>query len=91
MKPGKLLTSVLSTKHPAKAIIIWWLRDTLPLPIAGLLLPEPLKLVVEKFEEVGKAAPAPFTLLSFVALSVIPELRLSDMGLVDVLAFKLIE
>jgi adenine deaminase len=71
---------------------------TLPLPIAGLLSPEPLKLVVDKFEKVEKVAtdlgnlpPAPFALLSFVALPVIPELRLSDMGLVDVAAFKLIK
>jgi adenine deaminase len=69
----------------------------LPLPIAGLLSPEPLKTVVDKFEQTEKAAaslgnppPAPFAILSFVALPVIPELRLSDMGIVDVLAFKLI-
>jgi adenine deaminase len=69
----------------------------LPLPIAGLLSPEPLEAVVKKFEKVEKTAlglgnipPAPFALLSFVALPVIPELRLTDMGLVDVLEFKLI-
>jgi len=69
----------------------------LPLPIAGLLSPEPLEAVVKKFEKVGKNAsglgnipPAPFALLSFIALPVIPELRLTDMGLVDVLEFKLI-
>lgn len=69
----------------------------LPLPIAGLLSPEPLKIVADKFEntektaaELGNLPPAPFALLSFVALPVIPELRLSDLGLVDVLAFKLI-
>ncbi|MCX6009455.1 MAG: adenine deaminase [Chloroflexi bacterium] len=69
----------------------------LPLPIAGLLSPEPLEAVVKKSEKVGKNAsglgnipPAPFALLSFIALPVIPELRLTDMGLVDVLEFKLI-
>jgi adenine deaminase len=69
----------------------------LPLPVAGLLSPEPLEAVVKKFEEVEKTAsglgnipPAPFALLSFIALPVIPELRLTDMGLVDVLEFKLI-
>jgi adenine deaminase len=69
----------------------------LPLPIAGLLSPEPLEAVVKKFERVEKTAsglgnipPAPFALLSFIALPVIPELRLTDMGLVDVLEFKLI-
>jgi len=69
----------------------------LPLPVAGLLSPEPLETVVKKFEKVEKTAaglghvpPAPFALLSFIALPVIPELRLTDMGLVDVLEFKLI-
>jgi len=69
----------------------------LPLPIAGLLSPEPLETVVKKFNKVEKTAlglgnipPAPFALLSFIALPVIPELRLTDMGLVDVLEFKLI-
>jgi adenine deaminase len=69
----------------------------LPLPIAGLLSPEPLDAVAKKFSGVEKAAlvlgttpPAPFDLLSFIALPVIPELRLTDMGMVDVLEFKLI-
>lgn len=68
----------------------------LPLPIAGLLSPEPLDIVVKKFRNVEKAAsglgtvpPAPFALLSFIALPVIPELRLTDKGIVDVLEFKL--
>jgi len=70
----------------------------LPLPIAGLLSPEPLEAVVKKFERVEKTAsslgnvpPAVFSLLSFIALPVIPELRLTDKGLVDVIEFKLIK
>ncbi|MGA7678430.1 MAG: adenine deaminase [Dehalococcoidia bacterium] len=70
---------------------------SLPLPVAGLLSPEPLEAVVKKFEKLEKTAsglgnipPTPFAILSFVALPVIPELRLTDMGLVDVLEFKLI-
>jgi len=62
----------------------------LPLPIAGLLSPEPLEKVVAQFEKLGKAAaglgnlpPAPFSMLSFLALPVIPELRLTDLGLVS--------
>jgi len=69
----------------------------LPLPIAGLLSPEPLDVVVGLHEKVETAAvtlgslpPAPFALLSFLALPVIPELRLTDLGLVDVAEFKLI-
>jgi len=71
---------------------------SLPLPVAGLLSPEPLETVVSWFEAVEKAAaglgslpPSPFALLSFLALPVIPELKLTDKGLVDVVAFKLIE
>ncbi|MEA3442770.1 MAG: adenine deaminase [Chloroflexota bacterium] len=71
---------------------------SLPLPVAGLLSSEPLDVVVSQLEQVEKAAaklgnlpPAPFAILSFLALPVIPELRLTDLGLVDVLAFKLLK
>ena len=70
---------------------------SLPLPIAGLLSPESLEEVVSRHEEVERAAaglgnvpPAPFAILSFLALPVIPELRLTDLGLVDAVEFKLI-
>lgn len=71
---------------------------SLALPIAGLLSLEPLATVVDKLEslkakaaELGAKPPAPFATLSFMALPVIPELRLTDLGLVDVNAFKLID
>jgi adenine deaminase len=71
---------------------------SLPLPIAGLLSPEPLDTVVAQYEKVERAAaslgnlpPAPFAILSFLALPVIPELRLTDLGLVDVNEFKLLK
>ena len=71
---------------------------SLPLPIAGLLSPEPLDIVVSQYEIVDRAAaslgnlpPSPFAILSFLALPVIPELRLTDLGLVDVAQFKLID
>ena len=70
---------------------------SLPLPIAGLLSPEPLDVVVSQHEVVERTAaslgnlpPAPFSILSFLALPVIPELRLTDLGLVDVVEFKLL-
>ncbi|MFQ5827103.1 MAG: adenine deaminase, partial [Dehalococcoidia bacterium] len=63
----------------------------LPLPIAGLLSDAPLEEVASKLEGLEKAArrmgctlPSPFATLSFLALPVIPELRLTDKGLVDV-------
>ncbi len=71
---------------------------SLPLPIAGLLSPEPLAVVVERFEklqgiarDLGTGLGDPFATLSFLALPVIPELRLTDKGLVDVNAFKPLE
>ena len=72
--------------------------SSLALPIAGLLSDEPLEVVVAKLErlnelarELGTNLPAPFATLSFLALPVIPELRLTDLGLVDVAEFRLIE
>lgn len=71
---------------------------SLTLPIAGLLSDEPLEVVVEKLNKLeqvathlGTTLPSPFSTLSFVALPVIPEIRLSDLGLVDVNEFKLIK
>jgi len=71
---------------------------SLPLPIAGLLSPEPLEVVVSQHEIVERTAaslgnlpPAPFALLSFLALPVIPEIRLTDLGLVDVNEFRLLK
>jgi len=71
---------------------------SLPLPIAGLLSDEPLEVVVDKLERLEKVAadlgttlPSPFSTLSFLALPVIPELRLTDLGLVDVNEFRLIK
>ncbi len=70
----------------------------LPLPVAGLLSLDPAEVVTEQFEKLEEAAaslgnlpPAPFSILSFLALPVIPELRLTDLGLVDVVEFKLLK
>lgn len=70
---------------------------SLGLPIAGLLSDEPLETVVDKINGLEKQArdagaklPAPLAALSFLALPVIPEIRLTDLGLVDVNQFKLI-
>jgi adenine deaminase len=64
---------------------------SLPLPVAGLMSPEPLETVATQLQAVDEAAaslgatvPAPFAVLSFLALPVIPELKLTDRGLVDV-------
>jgi adenine deaminase len=61
----------------------------LALPVAGILSPRPLEEVTRDYEHLedvargfGSRAPAPFGLLSFMALSVIPEIRVTDRGLV---------
>jgi adenine deaminase len=63
----------------------------LPLPVAGLLSTEPaeevrrqLRAVREAARELGCPLATPFGTLSFLPLSVIPELRITDQGLFDV-------
>jgi adenine deaminase len=67
------------------------------LPIAGLMSDEPMKIISEKaasvlkgFRSCGCTISNPNMQLSLLALVVIPELRISDQGLVDVTEFKLI-
>jgi adenine deaminase len=69
----------------------------LPLPVAGLLSEEPYEEVVEASEACLQAArnlgctfPAAFQTLSFLALSVIPKLKITDRGLIDVDAFEVV-
>jgi adenine deaminase len=64
---------------------------TVPLPIAGLMSEKSAKEVRVEMEIIEKAAqdigcsvPSPFMAMSFLALPVIPQLRLTDKGLVDV-------
>ena len=63
----------------------------LPLPVAGLISDQPLSAVradldrlEEAARELGVTLRSPFMALSFLALPVIPELRLTDLGLVAV-------
>jgi adenine deaminase len=71
---------------------------SLQLSIGGLMSSEPLETVAGKLQELknmaaelGAKLPDPFATLSFMALPVIPELRLTDLGLVDVTQFKIVE
>ena len=41
-------------------------------------------------EELGVTVGTPFMYLGFLALSVIPELRVTDLGIVDVRSFELV-
>ncbi|MBE7554264.1 MAG: adenine deaminase [Anaerolineales bacterium] len=69
----------------------------LPLPIAGLMSDQPIERVREQMDDMLQAAHQlgsplhdPFMAMSFLALPVIPSLKLTDHGLVDVDKFQLV-
>jgi adenine deaminase len=72
-------------------------QASLPLPIAGLLSRDSAEAVCRLLREVRAAAGAlgcplacPFGMLSFLALPVIPELKITDQGLWDVVGQKFV-
>jgi len=72
-------------------------RETLPLPVAGLMSPNDGYWVAEKYitvdamaKSLGSKLEAPFMTLSFMALLVIPKLKLSDRGLFDGNVFEFV-
>jgi len=69
----------------------------LALPVAGLLADEPFESVVDKMDAahaalvtLGVEVDSPFMTLSFLALSVIPALKITDRGLIDVDRFEIV-
>lgn len=67
----------------------------LPLPIAGLMSDQPIERVRNAMEDLLRAAQElgtrlhdPFMAMSFLALPVIPALKITDKGLVDTRAFQ---
>jgi adenine deaminase len=70
---------------------------SLPLPIGGLMSDQSIEEVQDKLillhraaKEMGCTQEDPFMALSFLALPVIPELKITDKGLVDVTRFEII-
>jgi len=70
----------------------------LPLPVAGLMSDQDGYAVAEAYtaidalaKKLGSPLAAPFMTLSFMALLVIPSLKLSDKGLFDGEAFQFVE
>ena len=66
-------------------------RAELALPIAGLMSDQPFEVVRERLEALREAAaalgiilPEPFLQVAFLSLPVIPHLKITDRGLVDV-------
>lgn len=74
-------------------------EEILPLPIAGLMSDQPYDEVARQYvrlsefaqERLGSPMDAPFMTLSFMALLVIPHLKLSDQGLFDGDAFEFVD
>jgi adenine deaminase len=70
----------------------------LPLPVAGLMSDRPIQEVRQGYDTLLAGAHAlgsplhdPYMAMSFMALEVIPKLKLTDKGLVDVERFKLVD
>jgi adenine deaminase len=73
------------------------IRAELALPVAGLMSDRPasevvpaLDVLVAELAEMGVRVPAPFMTLSFLALSVIPSLKITDQGLIDVERWQIV-
>jgi adenine deaminase len=70
----------------------------LPLPIGGLMSDRPITEVASSYQrlidnarELGSQLKDPFMAMSFMALEVIPSLKLTDRGLIDVEKFKIVD
>ena len=70
-------------------------QEILKLPVAGIMSDLPVTAMASRYEKLSETArslgsklEAPFMTLSFMALLVIPKLKLSDRGLFDGLAFR---
>ncbi|MBW2339555.1 MAG: adenine deaminase [Deltaproteobacteria bacterium] len=73
-------------------------EKALPLPVVGIMSDLTYEEVARRYQELdtfakelGSGLTAPFMTLSFMALLVIPEIKISDRGLFDVLNFELID
>ncbi len=72
-------------------------KEILPLPVAGIMSDRPGDEVAVRYEnlnrmagEMGSTLHSPFMLISFMALLVIPSLKISDKGMFDADQFEFI-
>jgi adenine deaminase len=77
------------------AVVDGKVKAKLPLPIAGLVTDQPLAKAMKLIDDLNAAAhtmgcelAAPFMALSFLSLSPIPSLKLTDQGLIDATRLK---
>jgi adenine deaminase len=92
------IKAVLSTGGGLAAANGQQLLASLALPVAGLMSDLPIEEVnaqytklLEAARQLGSKLADPFMAMSFMGLEVIPALKLTDLGLVDVNAFALTE
>ena len=93
----KAAETIQAMKGGLTAILNGRVLASLPLPIAGLMSDASADQVNLRLEGLHRAAknlgckiPDPFMTLSFLSLPVIPELKITDKGLVDVNRFKFV-
>lgn len=72
-------------------------KEILPLPVGGIMSDQPGEIAASKYEqlsfmvkEMGSTITSPFMLISFMALLVIPRLKISDKGLFDGETFEFV-
>ncbi len=72
--------------------------SSLALPVAGLMSPEPIETIRDGLDQVVEAARRlgsplhdPFMAMSFLGLEVVPSLKITDLGLVDVERFETVD
>ena len=72
-------------------------KEILPLPVGGIMSDQSGEVVASKYEqlsfmvkEMGSTLTSPFMLISFMALLVIPRLKISDKGLFDGETFEFV-
>ena len=71
--------------------------EALPLPVAGLMSDRSAEFVVDKLRRLISAARAmgsklddPYMAMSFLTLPPIPELKITDRGIIDAVNFKVV-
>jgi adenine deaminase len=97
---GDILKATIAMKAMGGGLVVVLdgkVLASLPLPIAGLMAKASVSQVNLRLTALHRAAkalgcklPDPFMALSFLSLPVIPELKITDKGLVDVNQFKIV-
>jgi adenine deaminase len=91
------VTAVVKMGGGLAAVADSKLLASLPLPVAGLMSDQPVEAVRRQMDgmlasakDLGATLADPFMTLGFLALPVIPDLKLTDLGLVDVARFAIV-